>query len=528
MRPPDAKTIPDLLDELAARYPDHEALVGAGTRLGYRALRDAVRRLAKGLHALGVRRGDKVALLMGNRPEWVLAAFATVLLGATLVAINTWATARELAHLLTHSDTRFLITVDRFLKHDYLATLDALGRDGDALAGVREIVRVGGPPDHPARRFETLWELAETVDDAAIERAQAAVRGEDVAYLLYTSGTTALPKGVQLQHYALIENMWHIGERQHLRPGDRLWLAVSLFWGLGCENALFAVLTHAGCIVLQEHFDAGEALRLIEAERCTVFYGTPNMVHALERHPERPARDLSSLRTGATLGSPEQIRRLIDLGVSEVCNIYGLTETYGNSNVTDVDDPLEKRLTTVGRPLPGVDISIADPENLTPLPTGSVGEILVRGHVTVGYYKDPAMDARAFHDGWFRTGDLGLLDDEGFLHFRGRLKEMIKTGGINVSPAEVEAVLAEVPAVELAYVIGLPDPERDQRVAAVVVTREGAVTSADALIAHCAERLAAYKVPREFRFVGAGALPLTTTGKLQKARLGEFFAPDEA
>ena len=195
MRPPDAKTIPDLLDELAARYPDHEALVGGGTRLGYRALRDAVRRLAKGLHALGVRRGDKVALLMGNRPEWILAAFATVLLGATLVAINTWATARELAHLLTHSDTRFLITVDRFLKHDYLATLDALGRDGDALAGVREIVRVGGPPDHPARRFETLWELAGTVDDAAIERAQAAVRGEDVAYLLYTSGTTALPKG---------------------------------------------------------------------------------------------------------------------------------------------------------------------------------------------------------------------------------------------------------------------------------------------------------------------------------------------
>ena len=528
MRPPDAKTIPDLLDELAARYPDHEALVGGEPRLDYRALRDAVRWLAKGLYALGVRRGDKVGLLMGNRPEWILAAFATTLLGATMVAVNTWATARELAHVLVHSDTRFLVTVDRFLKHDYLAMLDALGREGDALAGVQEVVRVGGPPEHPARRFEELWALAEAVDDAAIERAQAAVRGEDVAYLLYTSGTTALPKGVQLQHYALIENMWHIGERQHLRPGDRLWLAVSLFWGLGCENALFAVTTHAGCVVLQEHFDAAEALRLIEAERCTVFYGTPNMVHALERHPDRPARDISSLRTGATLGSPEQIRRLIDLGVSEICNIYGLTETYGNCTVTDVDDPLEKRLNTVGRPLPGTEIAIADPESLAPLPTGSVGEILVRGYVTCGYYKDPALDAQSFHDGWFRTGDLGLLDDEGFLHFRGRLKEMIKTGGINVSPAEVEAVLAEVPAVELAYVIGLPDPERDQRVAAVIVAREGAAISTEDLIAHCAERLATYKVPREYRFVGAGDLPLTTTGKLQKARLGELFASDEA
>ena len=528
MQPPDAKTIPDLLDELAARYPDHEALVGGETRLSYRELRDEVRRLATGLHALGVRRGDKVGLLMGNRPEWLLADFAITLLGGTMVAINTWATKRELAHVLKHSDTKFLITVDRFLKYDYLATLDALRREGDALAGVQEIVRVGGPSEHPARRFETLWQLAEGVDDTVIDQAQAAVRGEDVAYLLYTSGTTALPKGVQLQHYALIENMWNIGERLHLRPGDRLWLAVSLFWGLGCENALFAVMTHAGCIVLQEHFDAGEALRLIEAERCTVFYGTPNMVHALEQHPERPVRDISSLRTGATLGSPEQIKRLIDLGVTEICNIYGLTETYGNSNVTDVDDPLEKRLNTVGRALPGVDIVIADPESLAPLPAGSVGEILVKGYVTCGYYKDPALDERSFHEGYFRTGDLGMLDDERFLHFRGRLKEMIKTGGINVSPAEVEAVLTEVPEVELAYVIGLPDPERDQRVAAVIVPRDGAACSAESVTAHCAAHLAAYKVPREYRFVGAGALPLTTTGKLQKARLVEFFDTDPA
>jgi fatty-acyl-CoA synthase len=523
MRPPDAKTIPDLLDELAARYPDQEALVSGEVRYTYRELRDAVRRLAKGLHALGVRRGDKVGILMGNRPEWLLADFAIVLLGGTMVAINTWATGRELGHVLRHSDTKFLITVDRFLKYDYLATLDDLERDGDALAGVERVVRVGGPADHPALPFDALWSMAETVDDVEIDRAQAAVQGEDVAYLLYTSGTTALPKGVQLQHFALIENMWNIGERQHLRAGDRLWLAVSLFWGLGCENALFAVMTHACCVVLQEHFDAGEALRLIEAERCTIFYGTPNMTTALERHPDRATRDISSLRTGATLGSPEQVKRLIDLGVTEICNIYGLTETYGNCTVTDVDDPLDRRLNTVGRALPGNEILIADPASLVPRDTGEVGEVLVKGYVTVGYYKDADLDARTFHDGYFRTGDLGLLDDAGFLHFRGRLKEMIKTGGINVSPAEVEAVLAEDPTVELAYVIGLPDPERDQRVAAVIVGKEGPPPSAEALVAHCAASLAAYKVPRDFRFVDAAALPLTTTGKLQKARLVEFF-----
>ena len=231
---------------------------------------------------------------MGNRPEWILSAFAVALLGGTMVAINTWASRRELAHLLSHSDASVLVTVDRFLRHDYLETLDALAREGDALAGTSaRSCASAARRSILARRFETLRQLAEGVDDATIDRAQAAVGGDDVAYLLYTSGTTALPKGVQLQHYALIENMWNIGERQRLRPGDRLWLAVSLFWGLGCENALFAVMTHAGCIVLQEHFDAGRALRLIEAERCTVFYGTPNMVHALERHPERARRATS-------------------------------------------------------------------------------------------------------------------------------------------------------------------------------------------------------------------------------------------
>ncbi len=524
MKPPAARTLPDLLDEMATRFPAREALVGGEQRYTYAALRAAVRGLAKGLHALGVRRGDKVGILMGNRPDWVIADFAITLLGGTMVAVNTWATPRELAHVLSHADTKVLITADRYLKQDYLAMLDDLAGTTDALAGITHIVRLGGPADHPALPYERLEALGVEVDDAVIDEAQRAIAPADVAYLLYTSGTTALPKGVQLQHFALIENMWNIGERQHLTERDRLWLAVSLFWGLGCENALMAVMTHGGCVVLQEHFDAAEALRLIEAERCTVFYGTPNMAQAMHEHPDRARRDLSSLRTGATLGSAEQIRRVIELGATKVCNIYGLTETYGNCTVTDAEDPIDVRLTRVGRPLPGVEIRIADPETGAARATGEVGEVLVRGYVTCGYYKDPALNAASLRDGFFRTGDLGVMDEDGYLQFRGRLKEMIKTGGINVAPAEVEAVLLEHPAVELAYVIGLPDAARDERVAAVIVLRRGATVDDAALTAHCRDRLAAYKVPREFRQVEHEALPLTTTGKLQKSRLGELFA----
>ncbi|HSD54940.1 MAG TPA: AMP-binding protein, partial [Burkholderiales bacterium] len=332
---PASRTIPDLIDELAERFPDREALVGSGRRYTYRELRAEVRRIARGLAALGLRRGDKVAILMGNRPEWLIADFAITLLGGVMVGVNTWATARELEYVLGHADTRFLITADRFLKYDYRALLAEIEPHRTRLPLLERIVGVGEALPAGWLRYADLASLGACVPQTAIDAAQRAVAPDDVAYLLYTSGSTSAPKGVQLQHYALIENMWQIGERQRVTERDRLWLAVSLFWGLGCENALFNVLTHAGCVVLQEHFDPAEALALIERERCTLFYGTPNMAQALHEHPDRTRRDLSSLRGGATIGTPEQIMRVVELGAREVCNIYGLTETYGNCNVAD-------------------------------------------------------------------------------------------------------------------------------------------------------------------------------------------------
>ena len=490
----------------------------------YAELRDEVRTFAKGLHALGVSPRDKVAVLMGNRPEWIIADLAICSLGAIMVAVNTWVTSRELRYILHHSDASMLISTDRFLKYDYFAMLAELEPLPLTLPLLRSIVHIGARSYRDSISFEDVGERGRTKPEEVLKAAAQAIDPQDVAYLLYTSGSTSTPKGVQLQHFALIENMWQIGERMHVTERDRLWLAVSLFWGLGCENALFNLLTHGGCVVLQEHFEPKEALRLISSERCTLFYGTPNMAQALFDHPDRRKYDLTCLRSGGTIGSPEQIMRVVNLGARDICNIYGLTETYGNCCVTDAAEPLEIRCNSVGRPLPGVDIRIVDSDTGKPLPRGEVGEIRVKGYVTTGYFKDEVRTRGACDaDGFFLTGDLGYLDADGHLHFRGRTKEMIKTGGINVAPVEIEEILMTHPAVKLAYVVGVPDPQRDEVIAAVIVRRQDETVEEMDLLAHCRRALAAYKIPRLMKFVNETDLPLTVTGKLQKNRLSEFF-----
>jgi fatty-acyl-CoA synthase len=521
---PASRTIPGLLNELAARFPAREALVGGGERYSYASLREKVRAFAKGLHALGVRQGDKVAILMGNKPEWIIADLAICALGGVMVAVNTWATSRELNHILAHSDTTMLIASDQYLKYDYFAMLEGLEPLAESIPLLKRIIHVGTRPYRDSIPFDDVYERGRSVPGAEIDRAASAVDPKDVAYILYTSGSTSTPKGVQLQHYALIENMWHLGNRMHVTEHDRLWLAVSLFWGLGCENALFNLMTHGGCVVLQESFEPGEALHIIAGERCTIFYGMPNMVQALAEHPDRPKYDISSLRRGGTLGTSEQLQRIVDLGVTNFSTIYGLTESYGNCTVADANAPFDLKCATVGKPLPGVDLRIIDLETGKEQPRGTVGEIRLKGYVTIGYYKDEDKNREAFDaNGYFRTGDLGFLDDDDNLYFRGRLKEMIKTGGINVAPVEVEESLLRHPAVKLAFVTGVPDERRDEVIAAVIVRHDGETADQSALADHCRRELASYKVPRLMTFVDESDLPLTTTGKLQKNRLADFF-----
>jgi fatty-acyl-CoA synthase len=275
--------------------------------------------------------------------------------------------------------------------------------------------------------------------------------------------------------------------------------------------------------VLQESFEPGEALALLDEERCSVYYGMANMARAILEHPDRPRRALRSMRTGLTIGLPEDIAMTMEaVNAPELCNVYGSTETYGNCAVTDAHDPREHRLTTQGLPLPGMEIRVVEPGTDHSLPPDAVGELRVRGRVAPGYYREPTLTRAAFDaDGFFVTGDLGTIDGAGRIRFHGRLKEMIKTGGINVAPLEVESVLLAHPAVKQAYVVGLPDRSKGEVAAAAVELHAGATTTAEALAAYCRERLSSYKVPARIVFRSAGEFPLTATGKVQKPRLRE-------
>lgn len=524
-RLPDSQTIPELLDAQVEKFGDREALVAGDTRISYRALRMQVRTAARAFWALGVRRGSHVAILMDNRPQWIIAFLALQQIGATAVGLNTWSSPREMEYALVHAEVETLVAVDTFRKNDYRTMVDSMQPRAQRLPALRHIVWLANtaPEPDPAARSLT-WEqfLARSaeVDETKIDAASSAITGEDVALLLYTSGSTAAPKGILLQHRMWIENAWNIGERQHITHEDRLWLAVSLFWSFGSVNALPNMLSHGACVVLQDHFDAGEALALIERERCSILYGTPNMVLALTEHPDRPARNLDSLRSGAMIGTPDQLMLAVNLGAREICNVYGLSETYGNCAVTDAGEPLELRLQSVGRPLPGVTARICHIETGAILGPGEVGEIRVKGLLFLSYFKDEAKTRESYDaDGFFRTGDIGLLDASGHLYYRGRLKEMVKSGGINIAPAEIEETLMRHPGVRSAYVIGVPDPQLDEILVAVVIPHPGAQPGADELRQFCRQELAAYKVPARFRIATEEELPLTSTGKLQKMKL---------
>jgi len=530
---PQSRTLGALIDEMAAARPDAEAVVFRGERLTYAALRDRADTLARALLALGVRKDDRVAVLLPNRTEWLVAAVAAAKLGALTVALSTFSTAREVGWTLEHAQPRVIVTMEAFRGHEYLRAIRDVCPElahsapgalhSERLPELRAVIGID------SRRHDGVYAWADALDQAcdvqpaALASAQAAVSDADVCFILYTSGSTATPKGVMLTHGGVIANGFDIGERQHLTAADRVWLAVPLFWSFGAANALPAIVTHGGALVLQESFEPGEALALLDGERCSVYYGMANMARALLEHPDRPRRALASMRTGLTIGLPEDLTMTMEaVNARQLCNVYGATETYGNCAVTDAEDPLELRSTTQGLALPGMHIRAVDPATDRPLPPNEVGELRVKGWVTPGYYRDAEQTRVAFDaDGFFKTGDLGAIGDDGRVRFRGRLKEMIKTGGINVAPLEVEAVLLSHPAVKQAYVVGLADRGKGEIAAAAIELHAGATASVETLTAFCRERLASYKVPARIVFRKADEFPRTATGKVQKPRLRE-------
>ena len=530
---PRSQTLGALVDEMAAARPTGEAIVFRGERLTFAALRERADSLARGLLALGVRKDDRVAVLLPNRPEWLITAVACAKLGAVTVAVSTFSTPREIAWTLQHAQPRVIVTMESFRGHAYLRAIHdvcpelAAGAPGasrsERLPELRAVVSIDDRRHDGVSAWRDVVERGGDVRAAALASAQAAVRASDLCFILYTSGSTATPKGVQLLHGGLIANGFDIGERQHLTAADRVWLAVPLFWSFGSANALPAAWSHGGALVLQESFEPGEALSLLDDERCSVYYGMANMARAILEHPDRSRRALASMRTGLTIGLPEDVAMTMEaVHARQLCNVYGATETYGNCAVTDAHDPLDVRLATQGLPLPGMQIRVVDPASGRALPPNEVGELRVKGCVTPGYYREPEQTRAAFDaDGFFMTGDLGALGDDGRVRFHGRLKEMIKTGGINVAPLEVEAVLLSHPAVKQAYVVGLADRAKGEIAAAAVELHPGIMATADALTTFCRERLASYKVPARIVFRKADEFPRTATGKVQKPRLRE-------
>jgi fatty-acyl-CoA synthase len=522
-------TVRDVLAAGAGRG-DAEALVTERARLSYRGLVDEAWEAAGRMHALGLRRGDHVGLLMGNDASWLALFYGAALIGAVTVPINTRSKPAELGHALRQAECRALFLADRFLGIDVVSHLRAAepavdrALPGAALPRLRHAVILGEDVPRGAVGWSGLAGPARAAEGRALQEAAARVTPDDLLLIQFTSGTTARPKGVMLTHDGMLRNAWAAGTRIGLRADDRYFNCRPFFHVAGSTLSALMALVLGACLVTLPTFEAGAALATMARERCTMTSGNDTIFQMLLGHPRFDPGALR-LRGGWAAAGPETMRRIVDvLGAREICWAYGLSEASPNVAMSDYRDPVELRIAGLARPHEGVEVRIADPDAGRPLPAGAPGEIQVRGwSVTRGYYNDPAATAGAFTpDGWLRTGDLGALGADGRLRMVGRLKDVLRVGGENVAPAEVEEVLLQHPAVETAQVVGVPDPRLGEVPAAFVRLRAGATAAEEELIAWVRARCAGFRVPRYVRIVESfDAIGMTASGKVQKARLRE-------
>jgi fatty-acyl-CoA synthase len=527
---PKSNTIPSLLDEIVAQRPNHPAVLYHGNCLTYSQLRSSAMSVAKSLMALGVKRGDRVGAILGNQPEWLMMSLGAAYVGAIFVPFNTWYKRTEIVWTIRHCGLSVLVSLSQFLKQDFSATIRniipqlAMSEPGqlrsDAFPLLKAVVFLGERVPG-AFAWQEFLAAGSSESEKAVATRQATVEPSDAAYILYTSGSTAEPKGVLLGHGGVVGNGYDMGQRRFIDGDDRVWIGTPLFYGLGATNALPVALTHGATVVLQDWFTAGSAIETIARTRSTVYYGTGNMTRAILDHPDYSLKKTGSLKKG-NAGTMTEYKRmtLVEMQISLASPAYGLTESYGNATVGMADDPLDAKLHTNGTPLPGIELAIVDPVSQRPLAAGETGLILLRGHTTLGYFKNPAETQRALQpDGFFNTGDLGHLDEAGRLIFHARLKEVIKSGGINVSPLEVEQLLVQHPNIRDAYVVGVPDRTRGEVVVAFIDTDRR--LSEQEVRDFIRERSASFKVPQHVFFYSEGQFPRLASGKVAKYRLVE-------
>ncbi len=535
----DGLTIGQVLRETARRHPDSDAFVFCKppVRMTWAQFDAAVDQVARALLALDFAPGDHFGVWSTNVPQWVLLQFATARIGVVLVNINPAYRTSELKYAVCQSDLRGLALIDTFKNSNYFTMLqEACPRTGTSPHGqlnsgvfpkLKWTISLRGECPAGMLTWDAFLAKADEVPQSRIEEVAAKLSCDEAINIQYTSGTTGNPKGATLSHRNILLNAYYAGEGQRFDHTDRICIPVPLYHCFGCVLGSLCSIVHGAAMVFPcEGFDAGSTLAAIEQERCTAIYGVPTMFIAQFEHADYPQRNLKSLRTGIMAGSPcpiELMKRVTsEMGASEITIGYGQTEASPLITQTRTDDPLELRVGSVGRPLPGVEAKIVDVETGKDLPDGQQGELCGRGHcVMIGYYNMPDKTVEAVDaDGWLHTGDLGLREPNGYYRITGRLKDMIIRGGENIYPREVEERLYEHPAVQDVQVVGIPDRKLGEEVLAWVRLKNGSSTTEEELRNFCRKTLAHFKVPRYWKFVDS--FPTTVTGKIQKFKIREI------
>jgi fatty-acyl-CoA synthase len=530
-------TVGGLLDQVADRYPDHPAVLYTDRpfRKTYAEFRDLCNVVARGLMAMGIKKGDHVAIWATNYPEWILTLFATAKIGAILVTVNTNYKIFELEYLLRQSDSGTLILIESFKDSNYVEITNQLCPElkdtepgelnNRTLPFLKNVIYVGDKRHPGMFPWEELYTMAERVSDSEFEERQKSLAIHDVINMQYTSGTTGFPKGVMLTHYNIVNNGKCIGDCMNFSTDDKLCIPVPFFHCFGLVLGIMACVTHGTTMVPLDYYQPLKVMEAIQNEGCTAVHGVPTMFIAMLEHPEFSKFTFNKLRTGIMAGSPcpvKVMQQVVELmGAGEITIAYGQTEASPVCTQTRVDDSIELRVATVGRALPHVECKVVNPETNQEVPPGVTGEFVARGYnVMRGYYKMPEATAQAIDsEGWLHTGDLATMDESGYFKITGRIKDMIIRGGENIYPKEIEEFLYTLPTVKDVQVVGVPSKEYGEEVMAFVIPKEGVCVTEDEIKASVRSHMARHKTPRYVKFIDS--FPMTASGKIQKYKLRE-------